>query len=86
MLHDELGRRPLYTNIHSRMRGFWISIINGKKNKISNLLYSVLINESKNGNYVSKWIQTIKNILISVGKPNLLTPHSLIVQNIFKIQ
>ena len=51
------------------MIGFWISIINGKKNKLSNLLYSVLINESNNGIFVSKWIQTIKNILISV--PNL---------------
>ena len=39
--------------------------------KPMNLLYSVLINESNNGNYVSKWIQTIKNILISLGKPNV---------------
>ena len=77
MLHAELGRRPLYTNIHSRMIGFWISIINGKKNKLSNLLYSVLINESNNGNFVSKWIQTIKNILISVGKPNFFNATSL---------
>ena len=36
------------------MIGFWISIINGKKNKLSSLLYSVLINESNNGNFVSK--------------------------------
>ena len=75
MLHAELGRRQLFTNIHSRMIGFWISIINGKKNKLSNLLYSVLINESNNGKFVSKRIQ--KNILISVGKPNLFNATSL---------
>ena len=71
------------------MIGFWISIINGKKTKLSNLLYSVLINESNNGNFVSKWIQTIKNILISVGKPNLFNATSLDrpkhIQNSIKI-
>ena len=71
MLHAELGRRALYTIIQNRMMRFWLSIISGKKIKLSNLLYSFRINENNNGNYVSQWIQTIKNILISVGKPNL---------------
>ena len=52
------------TNKINLIKASKISIINGKKTKLSNLPYSVLINESNNGNFVSKWIQTLKNILI----------------------
>ena len=50
ILYAELGRRPLQINIKNLMIGFWISIINGKKSKLTNLLYNTLYNENEIGN------------------------------------
>ena len=73
----ELGRRPLQINIKNRMIGFWISIINGKNSKLTNLLYNTLYNENELGNYNFKWIKCIKDTLISVGKIGLFYADSL---------
>ena len=54
------------------MIGFWISIINGKQSKLSNILYTILLNETNSNIYEHNWIHAIKNILISVGKIDLL--------------
>ena len=70
MLHAELGRYPIELFIKSRMIGFWISIVNCDNTKITKILYNMLSNESNMGqNY--KWINRIKDILISVGRPDL---------------
>ena len=71
MLHAELGRRALYTNIQNRMMGLGYQLSMVRKINYQ-ICYSFHINESNNGKYVSKWIQFIKYILISVGKPNLV--------------
>lgn len=72
MLYAELGRRPLEIQIKSRMIGYWISLVNAPNTKFSQNLYRLMLAESINGqNY--KWINCIENILISVGKPDLLT-------------
>ena len=77
ILYAELGRRPLQIIIKNRMIGFWISIINGKNSKLTNLLYNTLYNENELGNYNSKWIKCIKDTLISVGKIGLFYADSL---------
>ena len=59
------------------MIGFWISIINGKNSKLTNLLYNTLYNENELGNYNFKWIKCIKDTLISVGKIGLFYADSL---------
>ena len=70
MLDAELGRYPIELFIKSRMIGFWISIVNCDNTKITKNLYNMLSNESNMGqNY--KWINRIKDILISVGRPDL---------------
>ena len=53
------------------MIGFWLSIVNGKKSKLSKLLYSILLKEHEKASYNFKWIRCINNILVSVGKPDL---------------
>ena len=63
-----IRRRPLQINIKNRMIGLWISIINGKNSKLTNLLYNTLYNENELGIYNFKWIKCIKDALISVGK------------------
>ena len=62
MLHAELGRLPIEINIKNRMVGFWLSIVNGKETKLSNILYKILLHE---------WIRYIRDILISVGRIDL---------------
>ena len=64
-------------NIKNRMIGFWISIINGKNSKLTNLLYNTLYNENELGNYNFKWIKCINDTLVSVGKIGLFYADSL---------
>ena len=54
------------------MIGFWISIINGKQSKLSNILYTILLNETNSNIYEHNWIHAMKNILISVSKTDLI--------------
>ena len=77
MLYAELGRRPLEIQIKSRMIGFWLSLVNGWQFKISKELYDIMLRVSYRGeNY--KWINHIRNILISVGKPDLINQPTII--------
>ena len=54
------------------MIDFWLNIVNGKDAKISKFLYKFLLSDYDSGNYQHKWIQCIKNILISVSRVDLL--------------
>ena len=83
ILLAEFGRRPLQINIKCRMINYWISVVNGKPSKLSKVLYTILLNEKNIGRYEHNWIRCINNILISVGKIDLLksdkidNPHAL---------
>ncbi|MEW8548204.1 MAG: reverse transcriptase domain-containing protein, partial [Candidatus Thiodiazotropha sp.] len=70
MLYGELGRYPVEITIKTRMIGFWISTVNSNDAKISKILYNMLYNESIQGHNF-KWINSIKDILISVGRFDL---------------
>ncbi|MEW8548549.1 MAG: reverse transcriptase family protein, partial [Candidatus Thiodiazotropha sp.] len=72
MIHGEFGRKPLDIIIKSRMIGYWMSIVNGKELKLSKLLYYILLNETHSGIYEHKWITSIREILTSVGRMDLL--------------
>ena len=67
-LHGELGRYPLSVVIKSRMISFWTRLITGKEDKLSLQVYKYMLNDPNN-NY--KWISKIKDILFSVGRPDL---------------
>ena len=72
MLHAELGRHPLNITFTSRIVGYWLSIINSENTKIAKFLYKVhfFLPEANNGRNL-KWIDFIKDILISVGRIDL---------------
>ena len=76
MLHAELGRVPIEIQIKSRMINYWITLVNGDNtNKLSKIMYNIMLDETNNG-HSFKWLDNIKNILISVGKPDLINqPH-----------
>ena len=71
MLHAELGRRPIDVTIKTRLIGFWMNIINGKESKVSKLLYDILFHQYRSGEYQHKWIHSIKEELISIGRFDL---------------
>ena len=72
ILHAELGRFPLEINIKIRLINFWFSIVTGKQNKLSYILYKCLSNDTDNGKYEHKWIKYIREILHSVGRSDIL--------------
>ena len=71
ILHGELGRYPISINIKMRMLGFWISMITGKAEKFSRILYKTLLDDEISGIKQYKWVSCIKNILQSTGKNNI---------------
>ena len=54
ILYGELGRYPIDLIVKSRMIGFWQTTVNGKSDKISNKLYSILLSMHKRGLFHSK--------------------------------
>ena len=56
-------QQKLIHRIKSRMRGFWLIIVNGKDSRLSKLLYSIMLKEHENGSYNFKWICCINDIL-----------------------
>ena len=79
MLHAELGRRPIDVTIKTLLIGFWMNIINGKESKLSKLLYDILYHQYCSGEYQHKWIHSIKELLISVGRFDLF--NTRIIEN-----
>jgi len=67
-LHGELGRYPISVVIQSRMISYWARILSGKEQKIARLVYQYMLNQP-NGDY--KWPNKIKDILCSVGRPDI---------------
>ena len=72
MLYAELGRKPIAISIKNRMIGYWLNIINSKNSKLSNLLFNILLHEYNAGIFQHKWIHCIREILISVGRIDLI--------------
>ena len=72
ILHAELERQLTQINIKSRMISFWLSVVNGKESKLSQFMYTIMLKEQEKGLYDFKWIRCINDILVSVGRPDLL--------------
>ena len=83
MIYAELGITPVEIHIKSRMIGFWISLLNSEHTKLSKIMYKIMLNESNQGSNF-KWITTIKETLISVGKPELVNKILYIIQRQLK--
>ena len=77
---------PVDIKIKTCMIGFWLKIVNSKDAKFSKILYKFLLTEFENGTYQHKWIKCIKDILISVGRVDLLWKEFIDNPNIIKMQ
>jgi hypothetical protein len=67
IVYGELGRHPIRLHIKRRIINYWSRLLNSKENKISRLLYGIILNLYKQGQYRSKWIVNVENILNECG-------------------
>ena len=67
ILYGELGRFPSDILIKARMIGFWKRVITGKQDKISSVLYRLILDMHMRNTFHSKWLSFIENILNSCG-------------------
>ena len=81
MIYAELGRIPVDIQIKTRMISFWISLINGNRAKYAKnyTMACIMKKKKKKNGSTYKWIDYIKHILISTGKPNLF--HQAFINN-----
>ena len=80
MVLGELGRVPLEFNTKCRMLGFWYSMVTDNNNKISCIMYKLLINLHCSNLYKSEWVSTLFAILRECGMNEYLNNTEL-VQN-----
>ena len=67
ILYGELGRFPSDILIKARMIGFWKRVITGKQDKISSVLYRLILEMHMRNTFHSKWLSFVENILNSCG-------------------
>lgn len=64
-LYGEFGVFPIEIDIQTRMISFWVKLIDEDSTKLSSMLYRFMYHEFNTE--TSKWLQTVKNILIKCG-------------------
>ena len=67
MVYGELGRFKLSRKIECRMISFWCRLLNGNQNKLSFLMYRLLRSHFERGDYKSRWLSKLKEIMDSSG-------------------
>ncbi len=67
MVLGELGRMPLQYTVWCRMLGFWYRMLTGNKNKISCIMYKLLLNLDIDNVLDSEWLNKIQYILNECG-------------------
>ena len=71
MVYGELGRFSLISTVEKRLINFWARISQGKKSKLSYLIYSLLRQLHDCGDFKSMWINKVKSVLDKCGMSNL---------------
>jgi len=71
MVLGELGRLPIEYVVSCKMLGFWYRLVTGHSNKISCILYKLLVNLEKQNVYSFDWLSHIKRILANCGMENV---------------
>ena len=69
MVYGETGMLPVEYQIKVRMISFWISLLTGKHDKISCIMYSMCLSLHNKNLLDFKWLEKIKQILIECGLP-----------------
>ena len=73
MVLGELGRCEMSTLIKQRMLNFWHSIETGKTTKLSHQLLQSLKSQMNLDTFISPWLKSIEDTLVTHGLGNLYT-------------
>jgi hypothetical protein len=66
MVYGELGRYPLETRVKLRMVSFWTKLVQCE-NKLSSILYRLMLQIHQSGNHDFKWISFVMSIFYNTG-------------------
>ena len=55
LVYDEVGRFALASKVEKRMIHFWARVSQGKKSKLSCIIYSLLRKLHASGDFESRW-------------------------------
>ena len=70
MIHGELGSLPLDKMIKFRVLNFWSKLINSKHDKISHIMYKLMLELHNHNVYHSPWLVFVKESLEQLGFSN----------------
>ena len=71
MVYGEVGRFALASKVEKRMINFGARVSQGKKSKLSYIIYSLLRKLHESCDFESRWIVKVKSILDKSGMSNL---------------
>ena len=74
MVYGETSTHPIEIHVVTRMITFYMRILNGKQNKLSTIMFTLLKRKmSYDDSFMSKWISMVKLQLESIGLMDLWT-------------
>ena len=66
MIYGELGSYPLEIRVKLRMVSFWTKLVQSE-NKLSSILYRLMLQIHQSGNHDFKWISFVMSIFDNTG-------------------
>lgn len=77
MVHGELGTIPLSISANVRTLSYWAKLVTSEGNKISVILYRLLLKLHEQNIYHSPWLIHIQTLLNNTGFPGIWTNQAL---------
>ncbi len=71
MIYEELGKYPVSIHIKTRMVNYWSSVITGKQDKLSYVMYQCLYKLYNENSFRSPWLKYIKTLLNNSGMSDI---------------
>jgi len=84
MVYGELGITPLSLQIKARVLNYWCKLVNGKKEKISVMLYNMLDRLFTCNEVKTPWVKFVHDTLNSLGMSNFMLDNHIPSPNQFK--
>ena len=85
MVYGECGAYPLKIDIQARLISFWSNLIEFNSSRLSTMVYSVLHILFEQRKCKSKWLENIKNLVMSNGYANIWLSQTCNNKNWFRL-
>ena len=85
MIYGELGIYPIEIDIKSRLVSFWTKLVKNENNSLSSNMYLIIHSLNEQRKLKTKWLDNIKNLIITNGYGNVWESPNEINTNWFKL-